>query len=277
MTIDLSDDEVAALSDLNLIEEVCCLDSMDGSDWQFTAQSIHDQGLDECQKTLVTVLALEKAVIVVREYLPHLRRLFSLDPPGRHKSWLLGGMQSDKDITQPAQGRHKRKKAVSDSESEAHHILEAAGDDSELGKARATSSQGCETTQCHSSGTGTMALELLSPLRSPILNPSNTTRYLGGLLQALHQAASFEALVQKHASSISCGPDCAWCLLREASLGTQDQQGGYDPQNWSKFFNRLDRSLAPGLQWHFGSQQHDSMEALPAILQERSPMGCSLL
>ena len=209
--------------------------------------------------------------------------------------WLIGGMQSDEDVSQPSRSKHKRLKVVPDSDSETPHIFETACAGSELGEVQANSSQECatardeemqgDTTTCRtsihataedsfpsrqgqSSRTGTIALELNSPLRTPIYNPSNTTCYLGGLLQALHQAASFEALVQKHAMTISCGEGCAWCLLREASSGTQDQQIGYDPQNWSKFFDRVDLSLSLELKWHFGSQQHDPMEALPIILQD---------
>ena len=109
-------------------------------------------------------------------------------------------------------------------------------------------------------------LSLMTPLRAPILNPSNSTCYLGSLLQSIFQSSAIEHLVLQHITDPSCGEACPWCLLKTSAIATQDHKAKHDPTAWSDFFLMLDGHLSPESMWRFGRRQHDPMEAFQTIL-----------
>ncbi len=112
-------------------------------------------------------------------------------------------------------------------------------------------------------------LGLLSPLRGGVANPTLTTCFLGSLLQALLQAVSVEALLEKHASTEACGEGCSWCLLKEANRCTLKTDMIYDPSSWSPFFDRRDKILIDEQKWKFGSRQHDPVEVWQSMREDK--------
>ena len=98
-------------------------------------------------------------------------------------------------------------------------------------------------------------------------NPTNTTCYLGALLQALFQSTTLETLALAHVPAPDCGPACAWCLLRGSCVATSKLNAPpHDPSVWKAFFDRLDATLPPRRQWQFGHRQQDPVEAWCAIV-----------
>ena len=108
--------------------------------------------------------------------------------------------------------------------------------------------------------------------RGGFANETQTTCYLGALLQALFSCDEFAELVRDHKRSHACGTTCQWCFLARSEKETRSAGCNASLKSWKPFFSGLPAE-GNGLGWSFGVRQHDVSETLTQILTWQSVAG----